>query len=119
MGRDTGKPPGRPTKLKPEVVRRLVEGIDVGMYRRDAARYAGIGRSTLYRWLERGEADAEAGIGSELADVWWRVTHAEAVAEVRAVAVLRRAMTQDGVNGRAAVMFLARRYPRRWGRTAG
>jgi transposase len=87
------------------------------MYQRDAARYAGIGRSTLYRWLERGEADSDGGIESEHGVLWARVVRAEAVAEVEAVAVLHRAMDEDGGNWRAAVAFLSRRYPSRWGTT--
>jgi transposase len=114
MSHGAKKGPGRPAKLKPDVVGRIVEAVGVGMFRRDAARYAGIGRSTLYRWLERGQADEAAGLETDFHDLWARVSRAEAVAEVRMVATLTKAAERDW---RAAVSFLERRYPERWGRT--
>jgi hypothetical protein len=57
---------GRPSKLTPEVEARLLQALSVGAFRKTAAAYAGIGRSTLYRWVEQGEADIEAGIKSDL-----------------------------------------------------
>jgi transposase len=100
----------RPTKLTPQVKERVVAAVRAGSYAEAAARSAGIGESTYYRWLQRGEEETE-GIYREFRDV---VRQAEAEAEVHPVAIVRRAMT-DG-DWRAAIAFLERRYPARWHR---
>jgi transposase len=48
-------PVGRKSKLIPEVQERVCKGIEAGMTQESAAINAGIGESTYYRWLERGE----------------------------------------------------------------
>jgi DNA invertase Pin-like site-specific DNA recombinase len=71
----------RPTKLTPPVAERIVKAFRAGNYAEAAARSAGIGASTYYRWLERGEAE-EVGIPRDLLE---EVRRAEAEAEVHAV----------------------------------
>ncbi len=70
--------------------------------------YAGIGRTTYYRWIHRGQ-EASDGIYREFYEA---VRRAMARAEVRAVMILRQAMAKDW---RAAMCWLERRYPNRWG----
>jgi transposase-like protein len=48
---------GRPDGLTPEIHERICAAIRAGAYSGEAARRAGIARSTCHRWLERGEAD--------------------------------------------------------------
>lgn len=49
----------RPTKLTPDRSRRICDNVRLGMSYERAAMAAGISRQTLYRWRERGEAEAE------------------------------------------------------------
>jgi transposase len=45
----------RPSKLTPEVTKRLTEAIRAGNYYEAACGYAGIGYSTFRAWMVRGE----------------------------------------------------------------
>jgi len=99
----------RPTKLTPAVSERIVQALRAGNYAEPACRSAGISASTYYRWLERGETEAD-GIYHEFSEA---IRQAEADAEVHAVALLRRAMPNDW---RAALAYLERRHPSRWRR---
>ena len=99
----------RPTKLTPETQERIVRAIRAGNYADAACRAAGVGQTTFYRWMQRGEAEAE-GPFREFRDA---VRQAEAEAEVFAVATVRKAMTESW---QAAIAFLERRHPDRWRR---
>lgn len=99
----------RPTKLTAGVRDRIVQAIRTGNYAEPSARAAGVAPSTYYRWLARGERE-QAGIYRDFHDA---VRLAEAEAEVHAVAILRRAMSEDW---RAGLAYLERRYPARWRR---
>jgi transposase len=100
---------GRPTKLTPEVREQVVELVRQLNYAETAAGCAGIGKSTYYRWMKRGE-DEESGPYREFKDA---VRLAEAEAEMKALAMVRDAAPRDW---RAATWFLERRFPHRWGR---
>jgi transposase len=97
----------RPTKLTPAVQERVLQAIRAGNYAEVACRAAGIAPSTYYRWLERGEREPD-GSYARFAEA---VRLAEAEAEVHAVALVRRAMSDDW---RAALAYLERRHPGRW-----
>ena len=101
---------GRPSKLTPELSNRIVKAIQAGNYAQVAARHAGIGESTFYRWLQQGQADAEANRKTSFRDFWEAVKRAETTAEIQAVGILQRAMRN---NWQAAMTYLERRYPRR------
>jgi hypothetical protein len=70
----------------------------------------GVSRSTIQRWLLRGETD---GGGEEFQKFAEAVREAEAAAEVNALGVIRRAAAEDW---RAAGWYLERAHPARWGR---
>jgi transposase len=103
----------RPTKLTPDVRTRLVQVLQIGTFRENAARYVGIGVSTFYRWMEAGEADVEHDRQTPFRELWEAVTRAEAHAEVVAVGKIGLAARSDW---RAAAFLLERRWPERWGR---
>ena len=105
-GKKTG---GRRTKLTPEVREKVVSAIRAGNYANVAAEYAGIGERTFYRWLQRGQA-ANRGIYRQF---WQAVKKAEREAEVRAVAIIQKHMED---NWQAAMTYLERKFPDRWGR---
>jgi transposase len=119
MGRAESKRPraakkiGRPSKLTPEVEARLLQALGTAAFKKTAAPYAGIGRSTLYRWLEQGEADIEAGINSDLRKFVERANKAEAEAELRLLAEITGAKSK---NWRSAAWILERKHPNQWGR---
>lgn len=46
---------GRPSKLTPELQAKIVAGVRLGAFPSIAARAAGIGSSTFYRWMQAGE----------------------------------------------------------------
>ncbi|MGZ6372703.1 MAG: hypothetical protein ACXWL8_04835, partial [Candidatus Limnocylindria bacterium] len=99
----------RPSKLTPERRKAIIDMIGYGVFAETAARAAGISPSTYYLWLQRGNA-GEAPF-SEFSDA---VRAREAAVEVEAVSVLKAA-AEDG-DWRAAMRFLERRFPSRWGR---
>lgn len=47
---------GRPSKFTPQTALAIVADISEGRTRDNAAEAAGVGASTLYRWLQRGRA---------------------------------------------------------------
>ncbi len=100
--------PGRPTKLVPERVERLLEAIRVGNYINTAVVYAGITEATFYRWLEIGEANKEGKYREFLESV----KKAEADAEARQVALISKAANETW---QAAAWLLERKHPARWG----
>ena len=55
---------GRQSKLTQERQDRMCEALRAGNTRAASADYAGIGTSTLYRWLDRGQTEEEASIES-------------------------------------------------------
>lgn len=99
---------GRPTKLTPEVQDRIIQALKAGNYVETAAEYAGIGKTTFYRWMARGE-QASRGIYREFRDA---VMRARAEAEARNVAIIQKAAPDDW---RAAAWWLERAFPDRWG----
>lgn len=46
-------------RLTPEVTTRVCEAISLGLTHELAAKYAGIGRSTFYLWIEKGRAQED------------------------------------------------------------
>lgn len=61
MGKKTGRPPGRPTKLTAERLNKALEARRLSMSMKDSAAAAGIDSSTHENWMKRGEEDANAG----------------------------------------------------------
>ena len=110
---------GRRTKLTPEVQKAICDAIGIGASREIAARAAGICKTTLYRWLARGEAEQER-LQQKGARPRQRETHfcefrdalteAEAKGEVHHLEVI----AADGATG--SKWILERRHPDRWAR---
>jgi hypothetical protein len=80
----------RPSKLTPEVTKRLTEAIRAGNYYEAACGYAGIGYSTFRAWMVRGEK-AKSGKYREFVEA---ITRAEYEAEVRMVALWQKHMPE-------------------------
>src|SRR5262245_47231806 len=113
------KPKPKPPVRVPDFVRwpkmreRLMEALEAGNYRRASALYAGTQPATLESWITRGRAERDEGLDTPYVQLLMDVEKAEAGAEVFAVAVVRRAMTDQWA---PAMTFLERKFPHQWGR---
>jgi transposase-like protein len=129
----------RATRLTPRVKRVLLESIDAGLFVEEACVLAGIHKSTYYRWLEQARDGTASDAVCDLCDAL-RVR--EIQAEARALAAIRKCatgydavtkkvrhevsgdeqktvtetITQYTIDWRAAMAWLERRFPARWGR---
>ena len=101
----------RPLKLTPQRQKRLADALAVGNTYENACAAAGIDYATFRRWMVRGEAESR-GQFSQFCEV---ITRAEAEAEHNAITIIRKAAETDW---RAAVWWLERRFPHRWGKRA-
>jgi hypothetical protein len=101
---------GRKSKLTPETTRLFVQSIKAGNDKKVAADVAGIGETTLYRWLEIAD---QPDAPEEYREFRESLTQAEAEAEVRAVALIRQA-AEEG-KWQAASWWLERKHNERWG----
>lgn len=108
------RPMGRPTKLTPELQAAIVEAVEQGNYPEVAAMAQGMDRATFYRWMQRGESNAEDD--RPFRDFRDAVTHARAVAEHYALQVVRTGFAHDDKGAERAQWYLERTAPDRWGR---
>lgn len=102
---------GRPSKLTPETQDRIVQAITAGNYLEVAAQYAGVGKTTLYRWLSLADDPDADEMYRNFRDA---VESARSAAEVRNVALIQKA-ANDGT-WQAAAWYLERTSWQRWGR---
>jgi hypothetical protein len=94
----------------PEVQERVCQALRAGAHMEQAAAYAGIDRSTVYRWRMRGEAD---NAPQRFRDFAAAVGEAEAGFEIASLALIARAGDE---HWQARAWLLERRHPKRWGR---
>jgi len=118
---------GRKDLLTPETQMKIIDALRLGNYDHVAIDYARISKGTYYGWLARGgdeidrlaiaEARGETAIIAEderkYVEFVDEVKNAMAEAEVMAVGYVRSAMAG---NWQAAMTFLERKFPDRWGR---
>jgi hypothetical protein len=99
--------PGRPGKLNPETLGRFFMAIRACNYRETAARLAGIGPSTMYRWPHDPRPECAAfRMALDMCE-------AEAKAEVEIITNLYRL---SRTSTRSAAFLLGRRWPEQWAR---
>jgi transposase-like protein len=129
---------GRSPKLTPALQTAIVQAVTVGQSVVEAAALAGIAKSTVLQWLQRGEGRSRRGTQARYVDFVDAVSRARAVDEARRIARINQA-AQGGVvvhektttftDGRTVVertlappewradaFVLERRYAERWGR---
>lgn len=115
---------GRPTKLTKELQARIERAVASGNYIETAAQLNGVHKSTLYRWLKRGneererlernpdaEPDPQEAPYVEFCDV---IQRALAHSEAADVAVIGQAARAG--QWQAAAWRLERKFPQRYGR---
>jgi hypothetical protein len=110
---------GRPTKLTPEVMDKLIRYIRRGHSYDTACRACGICRRTRQNWMKRGEKESDRIEFGETPDdqeavyveFYHRADQADAMAEIEDINFIR-----SGKQGWAARAWLrARKNPTRWG----
>lgn len=101
---------GRKTKLTKDIQEKLVSAIAHGNYHEVACFLVGIGSSTFYSWMKKGEEENSKRIYRDFVEA---IKKAEAIAEAQRLQVISKASHE---NWQAAAWYLERRYPDRWGR---
>lgn len=96
-------------KFTDDIRKRIVGTLKAGNYATVAARFAGISSTTFHRWMRKGKAQAKG----PFREFYNEVEQALAFAETRAVAHVVKEFEDDW---RAALSYLERKFPRRWGR---
>lgn len=100
---------GRPTKLDDLTAKRIVDAVAAGVSRVGAAKSAGVGKSTLMEWLQRGR-DGE----QPYADFADQIRKADGQIEHRVVSALLNQIEEGHVG--AMCFWLERRRPEEWGK---
>ena len=101
----------RRSAMTPEVVNAIYEAIRLGLSYQRAADLAGISRSTLYSWIEKGKI-AQSGQYKRFFD---GLQKSKAEGEKNLVEIVQRAAEEDR-QWTAAAWILERRHRDRWGR---
>lgn len=121
-GRDVCKPHskdadvGRRTKFTPQVRKKILEGAKAGMWRKDAAAYAGVSREALHDWLEIADKQEMAGL-SETDSAFIHFSHDLAIAEAQHKFGLVGRITAASIKDwKAAAWLLERKHPDEYGR---
>jgi transposase len=99
----------RNPKLNKELQEMICNLIKRGVYIEVACEGVGIGKSTFYHWLQRGEKE-KSGIYVDFLDA---IKKAEAEAHVMYLDIIRKAAPDCW---QAAAWYLERKYPHMWGR---
>jgi transposase-like protein len=129
---------GRQPTLTPAAQEAIVQAVTVGLSVVEAAALAGIAKSTVLQWLQRGEGRSRRGTQARYVDFVDAITRARAVDEARRTARINQAAQGGAVvhektttfaDGRTVVertlappewradaFVLERRYAERWGR---
>ncbi|HJU23494.1 MAG TPA: hypothetical protein VJ891_13380 [Casimicrobiaceae bacterium] len=109
-GDDAARGVGRPTKYTPELGRMIKEHVSKGFSLATAADFAGIGRSTAYRWFAKGRLIPNG----DLAEFTRSIDRAmNAVEAVIGTILFKHALEGDW---RTQLWWCERMYPEHWGR---
>ena len=100
---------GRPSKLTPDVSKRIIDSVRAGNYLETSAAFAGVSKVTLFNWMKRGNAQKTGKYREFLTSI----EKALAEAEMRDVQTISKASEK---NWQAAAWRLERKFPARWGR---
>ena len=100
----------RPTKLTPDVHKKIVNLIKAGNYNDVAAQAVGITESTFYDWMKKGE-DGYSEIYTEFSKA---VKEAGAFSEAHYLELIRKAAQET--SWQAAAWVLERKHKDKWGR---
>lgn len=99
----------RPTKLTPDIQKKIVELIEEGQFAEIAANCVGISERTFYNCLKRGKNEEHG----PFFQFFQAIEQASAKSEVEALDIIWIASERDW---RAAAWYLERRFPKKWGK---
>ena len=99
---------GRPSKLNAEVINSIQQWLRMGYFVEDAARMSGVHKTTLYRWLEKGREEREAGEESLYVDFCNAMEKARAEAEGMFLSSIKTAASRG--QWQAAAWWLQRSF---------
>ena len=114
------KPPGyagvgRPCKLTPELQEKICSIIADGNYLVTACQACGVDNNTYRNWLERGQAEADAG---NTGGIFFQFLHAAKEAEAKSeIQLVKDVKLHTNRNVVAPLALLDRRFRERWGQT--
>lgn len=107
---ETSRPANRPTKLTMQRQENIASMLEQGQSVAAACRCNGIGTTTFYEWLDRGD-DQEEGIFADFAE---RVARARGTGEAELVDELIEQCRERG-DTRTMLSIIKSRYPESWG----
>jgi transposase-like protein len=107
---------GRPTKLSHQRQEQICQAIEQGKSITSAARMAGVDRTTVYGWIDRGEADKEADKENEFTEFYDRLTRAKGHGEDFYFS-LALELAKENEDHRFIASLMKQRYPDSWGDT--
>ncbi len=107
---------GRDTKLSLERQEQIATAIEQGKSLTSAARMAGVDRTTVYGWLDRGEADIESGKDNVFTDFYHRLTRAKGHGEDFYFELALELARENG-DHQFIASLMKQRYPDSWGET--
>jgi len=107
---------GRPTKLSYDRQEKIATAIEAGKSLNSAARMAGVDPSTVYGWIDRGEAAKEDGKENEFVDFYERLTRAKGYGEDFYFG-LALELAKENEDHRFIASLMKQRYPDSWGET--
>lgn len=102
--------PGRPTKLTSEVQQAICDALERGEVHVHAIEHGGIGETTYYEWLAKGEEGIKP-----YAEFREATTRAEARGRKKIFDLIQ---THVELDWRAGAFLLERRYPQHYGKAA-
>ena len=115
---DTGadRREGRPSKLSYERQEQIASDIEAGRSLTSAARKAGVTPQTVINWVDRGEAEKEAGKENEFTEFFERITRAKGEGEEYYFSLALQ-LAKENEDHRFIASLMKQRYPDSWGET--
>jgi len=107
---------GRPSKLSYERQEKIATAIEAGKSMTSAARMAGVDRTAVYGWLDKGEAAKENGEENEFTEFYDRLTRAKGHGEDFYFS-LALELAKENEDHRFIASLMKQRYPDSWGET--
>ena len=117
---DTDETPdtGRPSKLSHSRQEEICQAVEAGKSLTSAARMAGVDRTTVYGWIDKGEAAKEAGEDNEFTEFYDRLTRAKGHGE-DFYYNLALELAKENEDHRFIASLMKQRYPDSWAESEG
>ena len=112
---DTGndRDSGRPSKLSYERQEQIAADIEAGRSLTSSARKAGVTPQTVINWVDRGQAEKEAGKENEYTQFFERITRAKGEGEEFYFSLALQ-LAKENEDHRFIASLMKQRYPDSW-----